>query len=291
MSAIAGRASASGSVDSKLGRCPVKHPASTRRQPMPHQRPIHVCAIPDRNGSPKSRRGRVGDVVGSGGRPWRRQATALPCSNVIRLDAATVLLQWATGGMLFCWFTTRRRIIGLGLRLAAARRLPLLRRRCARRRAALRRRFRSARHPSLGVALACVVRAGGVGAPQGRRCERAAGGVRPTVRAGRGDDGDRTHGRRTGDSVRRSTQRARRVPARARPRAGGRSARSDCSRPPSTPAATRPWRSCARSSGRRSSAPSPTRCCSATGTSCSRVCRAGCSTRWSPRCRCCGRWS
>jgi len=33
---------------------------------------------------------------------------------VIRLDAATVLLQWATGGMLFCWFTTRRRTIGLG---------------------------------------------------------------------------------------------------------------------------------------------------------------------------------
>jgi hypothetical protein len=33
---------------------------------------------------------------------------------VIRLDAATVLLQWATGGMFFCWFTTRRRVIGLG---------------------------------------------------------------------------------------------------------------------------------------------------------------------------------
>jgi hypothetical protein len=33
---------------------------------------------------------------------------------VIRLDAATVLLQWATGGMLFCWFTTRRRVVGLG---------------------------------------------------------------------------------------------------------------------------------------------------------------------------------
>jgi hypothetical protein len=33
---------------------------------------------------------------------------------VIRLDAATVLLQWAAGGMLFCWFTTRRRTIGLG---------------------------------------------------------------------------------------------------------------------------------------------------------------------------------
>ena len=33
---------------------------------------------------------------------------------MIRLDAATVLLQWATGGMLFCWFTTRRRVIGVG---------------------------------------------------------------------------------------------------------------------------------------------------------------------------------
>jgi len=33
---------------------------------------------------------------------------------VISLDAATVLLQWATGGMLFCWFTTRRRIASLG---------------------------------------------------------------------------------------------------------------------------------------------------------------------------------
>ncbi len=33
---------------------------------------------------------------------------------MIRLDAATVLLQWAVGGMLFCWFTTRRRVVGLG---------------------------------------------------------------------------------------------------------------------------------------------------------------------------------
>lgn len=33
---------------------------------------------------------------------------------MIRLDAATVLLQWAVGGMLFCWFTTRRRVAGLG---------------------------------------------------------------------------------------------------------------------------------------------------------------------------------
>jgi hypothetical protein len=33
---------------------------------------------------------------------------------VIRLEAATVLFQWAVGGMAFCWFTTRRREVGLG---------------------------------------------------------------------------------------------------------------------------------------------------------------------------------
>ncbi len=33
---------------------------------------------------------------------------------MIRLDAATVLLQWATGGLAFCWVTTRRREVGLG---------------------------------------------------------------------------------------------------------------------------------------------------------------------------------
>jgi hypothetical protein len=33
---------------------------------------------------------------------------------VIRLDAATVLLQWATGGLLFTWVTTRHREVGLG---------------------------------------------------------------------------------------------------------------------------------------------------------------------------------
>jgi hypothetical protein len=33
---------------------------------------------------------------------------------VIQLDAATVLLQWAVGGLLFLWFTTRRREVGLG---------------------------------------------------------------------------------------------------------------------------------------------------------------------------------
>jgi hypothetical protein len=33
---------------------------------------------------------------------------------VIELDAATVLLQWATGGLLFLWITTRRREVGIG---------------------------------------------------------------------------------------------------------------------------------------------------------------------------------
>ena len=41
-------------------------------------------------------------------------AASVPSGRVIALDAATVLLQWAVGGMAFCWFTTRRRQVGLG---------------------------------------------------------------------------------------------------------------------------------------------------------------------------------
>jgi heme exporter protein D len=33
---------------------------------------------------------------------------------VIHLDAATVLLQWATGGLFFLWITTRHRQVGIG---------------------------------------------------------------------------------------------------------------------------------------------------------------------------------
>jgi hypothetical protein len=33
---------------------------------------------------------------------------------VIRLDAATVLLQWAVGGLFFLWVTTRAREVGIG---------------------------------------------------------------------------------------------------------------------------------------------------------------------------------
>ncbi len=84
---------------SKLGRGPVAQAAERRR----HRQ--HG----DGTGDASS-----GRFESGGGRPWRRQATALPLVNVISLDAATVLLQWATGGMLFCWFTTRRRIASLG---------------------------------------------------------------------------------------------------------------------------------------------------------------------------------
>ncbi|MGZ4759295.1 MAG: hypothetical protein ACXV95_09580, partial [Acidimicrobiales bacterium] len=33
---------------------------------------------------------------------------------MIDFDAASLLLQWATGGLLFLWVTTRRREVGLG---------------------------------------------------------------------------------------------------------------------------------------------------------------------------------
>ena len=42
------------------------------------------------------------------------RAAALPSHAVIRLDAATVLLQWAVGGLLFLWVTTRGREVGIG---------------------------------------------------------------------------------------------------------------------------------------------------------------------------------
>src|SRR5690349_17023062 len=35
-------------------------------------------------------------------------------STVIHLDAAAVLLQWATGGLAFLWVTSRRREVGIG---------------------------------------------------------------------------------------------------------------------------------------------------------------------------------
>ncbi len=47
-------------------------------------------------------------------RSWPERGQPVASVIVIRLDAATVLLQWSVGGMLFCWFTTRRREVGVG---------------------------------------------------------------------------------------------------------------------------------------------------------------------------------
>ena len=33
---------------------------------------------------------------------------------MLNLDAATVLLQWSVGGLLFLWVTSRRREVGIG---------------------------------------------------------------------------------------------------------------------------------------------------------------------------------
>ena len=200
---------------------------------------------------------------------------------MIRLDAATVLLQWATGGMLFCWFTTRRRIVGLGygwlLRgvylcfalgaLAAGSRFGTV-------------PIREV--ASAGVAIACVValavsivrRSAGVRGQQeefDRRSERVAAmtGI------------DRTVAAPTIGADRRVRSRRQEFP----PvldlvpvvigTVGLIAAALDAGGNPADGTAF------ARSSVRRSSAPSPTRCCSATGTSCSPVCRGACSTRWS----------
>ena len=51
--------------------------------------------------------------------PSTTPTTTSPCCEpsplpMIRLDAATVLLQWAVGGLFFCWVTTRRREVSLG---------------------------------------------------------------------------------------------------------------------------------------------------------------------------------
>ena len=87
-----------------VGRSPVTQPA---RASVP--RPRHD----------ERRPAAAGRSVGHGGAGYGRPAglgaaPPVPSGRVIALDAATVLLQWAVGGMAFCWFTTRRRQVGLG---------------------------------------------------------------------------------------------------------------------------------------------------------------------------------
>lgn len=55
----------------------------------------------------------IGTCVGYGCRE-QKGSRCHSVSRVIELDAASFLLQWSVGGMLGCWFTTRRREIGVG---------------------------------------------------------------------------------------------------------------------------------------------------------------------------------
>ena len=54
------------------------------------------------------------DTTDGGGRFGPFGETFPSLRGVIRVDAATVLLQWAAGGLFFLWFTTRRREVGIG---------------------------------------------------------------------------------------------------------------------------------------------------------------------------------
>ena len=196
---------------------------------------------------------------------------------MISLDAATVLLQWAVGGMAFCWFTTRRRQVGLGYGWLLRGDLP-----AAWRSARSLPGWRSASSPvreaaSLGVARDVPARPRRVDRAPPRRRRRAARRARPAHGAGRGDDRHRANGGAAEPTRRRRP----RVPAGPRPRAGRRRRRRARRRGPRRRRQRRRRRCCARSPAPRSSARSPTPCCSATGTSCSRGCRAACSTSWS----------
>src|SRR5690606_24318603 len=62
-------------------------------------------------GRPRPRRRRGLTAPGRIARPGGPGPTL---AAVIRLDAATVLLQWAVGGLLFLWVTTRGREVGIG---------------------------------------------------------------------------------------------------------------------------------------------------------------------------------
>ena len=44
----------------------------------------------------------------------RARDLAIVGRSAVQLDLATVLAQWATGGLFFCWVTTRRREVGIG---------------------------------------------------------------------------------------------------------------------------------------------------------------------------------
>ncbi len=217
-------------------------------------------------------------------RRCQRQATGtLPA--VIRLDAATVLLQWAVGGMAFCWFTTRRRQAGLGYGWLLREHLPrdgarrVRGRPCLRCRAGARGARRWGSRRAAWSASPC--RSPGDGpASRGQRLEHD----RRTARVAAMTGIDRAGSRPAPGSV---------VAAREFPPAldlvpvavGDDRARRRRHRRRRQRLA---WLSCARWPAPPSWGRSPTPCCSGTGTSCSRGCRVGCCTSWSMRSAGCG---
>ena len=105
--------------------------------------PGHLLPGPVRDAARGHRRGLARRArIDSTPRPATSPSSADAPS--VNLDLGTVLLQWATGGLLFFWWTARREVVGLGLRLAASRGL----RRDGARRGAARSALRSHRRGS-----------------------------------------------------------------------------------------------------------------------------------------------
>ena len=143
------------------------------------------------------------------------QVPPVASSAVIRLDAATLLLQWAVGGMAFCWFTTRRRLVGLGYGWLLRGTYGLMAV------GALLAGLRFGAVPVRDVAAALVavailVCARCLDRPEVRRGVGPGGRTRPPLRAGGRHDRDRTS---------RSVRRTGRFGRRPRPDATGRSSR------------------------------------------------------------------
>ena len=194
---------------------------------------------------------------------------------MIRLDAATVLLQWATGGLLFLWVTTRRREVGLGYGWL------------------LRASFGGARHPGArgrpagrtptprrdGLALADRRRRAGrarrVGRPPAGRGGRSAGPPGAGQRPGGGHDRHRPRASQRFDVD------SPEFPPAPRPRRPGHRRARRCSPRRSTPAGRCPLATLRFLVGAAFSGRSPTPCCWATGTWSSRAWRG---PRWSSWC-------
>ena len=149
-----------GNADAARARARVQHragrllPRSVRDAARGHRGRRPVRPRPAQPGRAGPRRGRV-----SG----RRRH--------VHLDAATILLQWATGGLAFLWVTTRGRLVSLGYGWLLRERVRRPRARRVRRRAPVRAHRGPATRCS-SVAAAGVVAGRGRGAGRERRAPR-----------------------------------------------------------------------------------------------------------------------